>query len=100
MAVLASASIVACSDTETPTPGALASIVVTPAATLAINASQQYIAVGKDASGNVVDITPTWSVVASAGTISPSGLFTAGPVAGTLTTTVKETAAPFLALLP
>jgi hypothetical protein len=83
----------ACSkDSPTgPGPDALASIVVTPNVTLAINGTQQYAAVGKDLGGNVVSITPTWSVVASGGAISGTGLFTAGAVAGTFTNTVKAT---------
>jgi hypothetical protein len=71
--------------------GPLASITVTPnPVTLAIGAAQQYTAVGKDASGNVVAITPTWSVVAGGGSINAtSGLFTAGTVAGTYANTVR-----------
>ena len=75
--------------------GALATITVTPnPATMAVNATQQFIATGKDAGGVVVPITPapTWSVVAAGGTInSGSGLFTAGGVTGTFTNTVKAT---------
>jgi len=73
------------------TPAALATISVTPNATLTINGTQQFAAVGKDASGNVVAITPTWSVVAGGGTIGTTGLFTAGTAAGTFTNTVKAT---------
>jgi hypothetical protein len=79
----------ACKDSPTG-PGVLASIVVTNAS-LAINATQQFVAVGKDAAGNVVAVTPTWSVVASGGAISGTGLFTAGTLAGTFTNTVKAT---------
>ena len=76
----------------TVTAGALASITLTPApATLAINATQQFTAVGRDAGNNVVAITPTWSVVASGGSINSTGLFTAGTVAGTFTNTVRAT---------
>jgi len=71
--------------------GPLASITVTPnPATMAINATQQFTAVGKDAAGNVVTITPSWSIVAGGGAINPtSGLFTAGTTAGTFTNTVR-----------
>ena len=71
--------------------GPLASITVTPnPASMAINATQQFTAVGKDAAGNVVTITPAWSVVAGGGSINPtSGLFTAGTTAGTFTNTVR-----------
>lgn len=69
--------------------GPLASIVVTPDATLAIGGTQQFVATGRDAANNVVTITPTWSVVAGGGTISPTGLFTAGNTTGTFTATVR-----------
>jgi len=73
-------------------PGPLATITVTPnPTTLVISATQQFTAVGTDASGNVVAITPTWSVVASGGTISSTGLFTAGTTSGTFTNTVTAT---------
>ncbi len=72
------------------TAGPLASIVVTPnPMSLAIGGTQQYTAVGRDASGNVVAFTPSWSVVAGGGTVSATGLFTAGTVAGTFVNTVQ-----------
>lgn len=73
------------------TVGSLATITVTPnPASLAINTTQTFTAVGKDASGNVVAITPSWSVVAGGGSIDPnSGVFTAGSTVGTYTNTVR-----------
>lgn len=73
------------------TAGALASITVSPTpSSLSVGMTQQFTAVGKDASGNVVAITPTWSVVASGGTINlTTGMFTAGNTAGTFTNTVR-----------
>ena len=73
------------------TTGALATITITPSpVTVAIRATQQFTAVGTDAHGNVLAITPAWSVVSSGGTIDAStGLFTAGAVAGTFTSTVR-----------
>jgi len=72
---------------------ALARIEVLPsAATLAPNEAQQFTAVGYDADDNVVDITPTWTADASAGTISATGMFTAGTVAGVYTDAVIATA--------
>ncbi|HVT38904.1 MAG TPA: hypothetical protein VHE78_07660 [Gemmatimonadaceae bacterium] len=60
----------------------LATIAVTPStATLATGATQQFTAVGKDAAGNVVPITPEWSLPGGGGIISATGLFTAGPTA-------------------
>ena len=75
------------------TAGALATITVTPnPASMAPNATQQFTAVGNDASGNVVAITPVWSVVNGGGTIDANtGVFTAGAVAGTFNNTVKAT---------
>ncbi len=74
------------------TIGPLASIVVTPnPSTLGVGATQQFTAVGRDASGNIVAITPVWSVGAGGGTISGSGLFTAGTTPGTFANTVRAT---------
>lgn len=74
------------------TAGPLSSIVVTPnPATLAVGQSQQFTAVGKDASGNVLDFTPVWTVVAGGGTINATGLFVAGGTLGTFANTVKAT---------
>lgn len=71
--------------------GPLASITVTPnPSTLAIGATQQFTAVGKDAAGNVVPIVPSWAIVAGGGSIDPtSGLFTAGNTAGAFANTVR-----------
>jgi hypothetical protein len=73
------------------TVGPLASIVVTPnPATVAIGGAQQFTAVGRDAAGNTVAITPAWSVVAGGGTINAtSGLFTAGTTVGAFASTVR-----------
>lgn len=73
--------------------GPLVTITVTPnPVTLQINTTQQFTAVGRDAGGNVVAITPVWSVTNGGGTIDPAtGLFTAGPTAGTFSNTVRAT---------
>jgi hypothetical protein len=75
------------------TSGPLASITVTPnPVSVQTNDTQQFIAVGKDGSGNDFVITPDWNVVAGGGIItSNTGLFTAGAVAGTFPMTVKAT---------
>jgi hypothetical protein len=79
-------------DSPTTPVGVLATITITPSAVhLPAGAPQQYTAVGKDAGGNVVTITPTWSVVASGGAITSNGMFTAGIVGGVFTNTVKAT---------
>lgn len=78
------------SATVIVTPGALTSVVVTPnPAILAIGATQQFTATGKDANGNVVAFTPNWSLQAGGGTINATGLFTAGTAAGTFVNTVR-----------
>src|SRR5688500_4843908 len=52
------------------TPGPLATITVTPnPVTMPTNTPQQFTAVGRDAGGNIVAITPVWSVTAGGGTI-------------------------------
>ena len=83
-----------------PAPGQLATITVTPnPATVPTNGTQQFVAVGRDATGAVV-VLPAgliWSVVAGGGTINVgSGLFTAGTVVGPFVNTVKVTSGPFL----
>ncbi|WP_224244180.1 beta strand repeat-containing protein [Hyalangium gracile] len=73
-------------------PGALASIEVTPdTTTLGVNGSQQFTATGKDSAGNTVPVSVTWSVANGGGSISSTGLFTAGATTGTFTNTIKAT---------
>jgi hypothetical protein len=52
-------------------------------------ATTQFTAVGTDAGGNVVAISPSWAVVNGGGAINGTGLFTAGAVDGTFTNTVR-----------
>jgi hypothetical protein len=74
----------------TVTPGALASITLTPSpVTLAVTTTQQFVAVGKDAGGNIVPFSPTWSIVAGGGTINQAGMFTANGAVGTYGSTVQ-----------
>lgn len=70
---------------------ALASITVTPnPASLLTNSQQQFAATGRDVNGNVVSISPVWSVINGGGSIaSSSGLFTSGGTAGTFSNTVS-----------
>jgi len=77
----------------TPEAPALATSAVTPnPVTMQTNGTQQFVATGKDGSGNAFAITPVWSVVNGGGTINSStGVFTAGVVAGTFANTVKAT---------
>ena len=90
--VVASVGPIAGSASITVIPGALASITVVPnPVTLPVTTTQQFVAVGRDAAGNVVQFTPAWSVVAGGGLINGTGFFTAGGVPGTYTNTVQAT---------
>jgi hypothetical protein len=91
--VVATSGSLSGSATVIVTAGALATITVTPnPVTLQINTTQQFTAVGRDAAGNVVPITPVWTVTNGGGAInSASGLFTAGGTAGTFPNTVRAT---------
>ena len=88
---LAGVFLSACDVHGISAPGTLASIVVTPNGTLSISGSEQLTAVGYDAAGMVVPITPTWAVVANGGTVNGSGMFTAGTVIGVFANTVTAT---------
>jgi len=79
----------ACGSEVAAPAGPLASIVVTPVVQLAIPATRQFIAVGRDVDGTALSISPTWSVEAGGGSIDQTGLFTAGPTPGAFTSTVK-----------
>lgn len=91
--VVATCRGIAASATVTVVAGPLATITVTPnPTTLPISTTQQFTAVGRDAQGNVVAITPVWSVTAGGGTINAStGLFTAGTTTGAFPNTVRAT---------
>jgi hypothetical protein len=73
--------------------GALSQLLVMPAATqLQAGASAAFSASGRDSGGATVAVTPIWTVVAGGGTITPSGVFTAGTMAGTFANTVRAEA--------
>lgn len=83
----------ACRDSTDP--GILSTLTISPnPGTVARNGTLQFTAVGTDFTGASVTPTPgtvVWSVVAGGGTITSSGLFTAGPTVGTFTNTVMAT---------
>ncbi len=90
--VMATSGNMSSTATVIVTTGPLATIVISPnPQSLVVNGTQQYAAVGKDASGNAVAVTPVWSVVAGGGAISTAGVFTAGNAPGTYANTVKAT---------
>ncbi|HWA56747.1 MAG TPA: hypothetical protein VG692_05800 [Gemmatimonadales bacterium] len=73
-------------DTSTVTitapPPTLAAVVVTPAtATVAVGATQQFSASGRMSDGSTGTVQVTW--LATGGTITTGGLYTAGSTAGT-----------------
>lgn len=80
--------------TITGTAGALDHILVTPASTtVAPGGVQQFTAQGYDVSNiAITGLTYTCSVVAGGGTISNTGLFTAGTATGTFTNTIQASA--------
>ena len=90
---LAALLALACEHNAPTSPSTLATITVTPnPQALAISAIQPFVATGRDANGDLVSLTPTWSVVADGGAIDAStGLFTAGTVTGTFENTVRAT---------
>jgi len=72
--------------------GPLATITVSPnPMSVPSGSTQQYTAVGKDVGGNVVPLTPVWSIAQGGGATSASGLFTAGGTTGTFTNSVTAT---------
>ncbi|MBR9991262.1 MAG: hypothetical protein KFH98_15980 [Gemmatimonadetes bacterium] len=73
--------------------GPLVTITVTPnPVTLETNAQQQFTAVGRDAGGNIVPISPVWSTTNPPGTIDAgTGLFTAGTTTGVYSNSVTAT---------
>jgi hypothetical protein len=95
-------------------PGVTASVTIAPTtATIPVTGTQQFTVVVKNAAGDVLAVTPTWSIVSGAGTITQSGLFTAGTTPGTTviavtcsgitvnaTITVTTGAAVSISLLP
>jgi hypothetical protein len=98
--VTATSGAIAGTASVTVTPGALASITITPSpATLAVHATQQFTVTGKDANNNVVPVpSPAWQVFAGGGTIDGNGLFTAGGTIGTFTNTIGVTSGSLAAL--
>ncbi len=89
-AIIASMAGLTGTASVTITPGALATVVVTPnPVVLAIGATQLFTATGRDINNNVVPFVPFWSVQALGGTIDSTGKFTAGTVAGIYANTVR-----------
>jgi hypothetical protein len=56
---------------------------------LEVSDTVQFSAVGTDAGGNVIAITPTWTLVAGGGVLDAAGFFTAGIISATYTNTIR-----------
>jgi hypothetical protein len=70
---------VGCGDLETE----LSSLTISPSnVTVGVNQSQLFSVTARNTLGFIVEIEPTWSVSGGIGTITSSGLFVAGDVAG------------------
>lgn len=72
-------------------PGPAMSIEVTPDVTLPVGGTQQFTAVARDADGQVTPISPVWAASAG-GSITSTGLFTAGNTIGVYPNNVMATA--------
>ena len=103
----------ACKDSTSPRIVTALTISPTSPQTIAVNGTVQFTAVAKNADGDVLAVKPTWSIVSGGGTISSTGLFTAGTTPGTtviavtcsgitvnVTITVNAGAAATIAVLP
>lgn len=79
--------------TVTITPGSLDKVIINPQNVILIpNQTFQFTAKGVDVFGNeITGLLFSWDVVTGGGTISPTGLFTAGTQAGIYPKTVKVT---------
>lgn len=92
IAIVGAFLLAACGGDNSTAPRTLATITISPAGpSVVAGGTQQFTAVGKDASGNVVSISPTWSASAGAGSIDANGMFTAGSTAGTFINAITAT---------
>src|ERR1700687_2662678 len=90
---VAFAGVFAAACKSTSEPGLTASIAISPTSvTLAPGGTQQFTVVAKNANGDILVLPdPIWSVSAGGGTITSTGLYTAGTTAGTFTNAVSVT---------
>ncbi|MFA5035100.1 MAG: carboxypeptidase-like regulatory domain-containing protein [Candidatus Margulisiibacteriota bacterium] len=78
-----------CGDME----GTITSITINPSTvTVGVNQSQYFSAIAKDSNGQIVSVTPTWSVTGGIGSISSGGILTAttNDSSGTVVATVNS----------
>jgi hypothetical protein len=90
MVAVAFAGVFAAACKSSTEPGLTATIAISPTSvTLAPGGTQQFTVVAKNANGDILAIPdPIWSVSAGGGTITSTGLYTAGTTAGTFTVSV------------
>ena len=87
------AGVFAAACKSTSEPGLTSTITISPTSvTLAPGGTQQFTVVAKNANGDILAIPdPIWAVSAGGGTITSTGLYTAGTTAGTFTNSVSVT---------
>jgi hypothetical protein len=90
MVAVAFAGVFAAACKSTSEPGLTATIAISPTSvTLVPGGMQQFTVVAKNADGDILAIPdPIWAVSSGGGTITSTGLYTAGTTAGTFTVTV------------
>jgi uncharacterized protein (TIGR03382 family) len=90
--VRAASGSVSATASVTITPGPVATVSVSPmTATLAPGGSTTFTAQPRDANGNAVTATVTWTATSAAGTITSGGVFTASNTPGTYAAGVTAT---------
>ena len=89
LTALAFAAVFTASCGDSTGPRTASTVTISPTtASIAVGGTQQFTAVVKNSKGNVLNVTPIWSVTGG-GTITSTGLFTAGSTPGTSTISVS-----------
>jgi len=93
MVAVAFAGLFAASCKNSNEPGLTSTITISPTSvTLTPGGTQQFTVEARNADGDILAIpNPIWAVSAGGGTISSTGLYTAGTTAGTFTNSVSVT---------
>ena len=92
LVVLAVAGLLTAACSDSSGPRITASVAISPTtATIPVGGTQQFTAVVKNKNGDVLSVTPIWAVTSGGGTITSTGLYTAGSTPGAVTITVTCT---------
>ncbi|AKJ02076.1 Putative immunogloblin [Archangium gephyra] len=92
-AVMAQLGSLSATANVTVTPGALATLSLSPAsAEVAVTGTKQFSVVGADTCGNALTPAVSWEVVSGGGSVNGTGLFTAGTTAGSYADTLRVSA--------